>query len=1245
MANVWKKTFQLRQQVVYLGAFTAGCLMAGNVCADEAEVSNRRGVVSGVSAGSVPSGVESVPVPKELLTHDGRMNLLSPVQQQSSSAAALNPGSVFPETGGRTVSEFLSGLKQASQKSTATMEPRAIAPNHSELPPENLTLPQPPRSAVSETQSTGFAISQGPNLKAPQTDQKKFASQLLIPIPDDGTPDTSGQSRIVVPEAHVAELPKPLTPPVYPGVHRLSNISVKEFESSIVEKWQNRIKTASSADGRFVRVELTTEDAQRVLMLLDRASETLNFEGGDLQREAWHQIVENIDSIPKLPSHASLENTRLVDQNIGDPEKGELAIGDSEPAVVQQVTFLAASPQDITRPGEIMETLPPGTVLPQDIEITPGTQGIKNKVKILRDPDTGQITLVGDPEDLKIIKGIIGRIAEDASGKQPSVERIPLVNMQSDAVAAQIQSVYDASYASSKGSAQILPLASPNSLIVVGQPDSIEAVKKIVGSMDVVPPADEAGGFRAFQLQHISAADAKARLDTYFNQANIGQGDNQLPSAPVTVVADFRSNTVVVKGAIQFIRQAEQFLATVDVARSTKTNQVKVFPLRNTLAEDMAVVLQDAINGQLPNAGQGFNPNQAVQQQNNQGLNIQPTNSSVGSAQLSLMAIDATGQRVDGGIMFDVRVTADRNSNSLVVTGPEESMALIDALIQQLDRIPNAETQIKVFEIVNGDATTLLAMLQNLFGADVAQAGQQGANLSQLPLQGSSQSDGATLVNLRFSVDARTNTIIASGPAGDLQVVEDLLNRLDAQDGTDRRPRVYRLSNAPAIDVADAINAYLDPRSDIIADDPRTVGGFIQANRAVIVVPEVVSNSLIVSANPVDPLEIEELIRGLDRRPPVVKVKVLIAEVDLDSLEEFGVELGIQDSLLFDRGTSVAADGSLTGIGFPFNSAATANANGTFQETLAGQALSNLGTGRINNSVGFGGLVLSAGSESVSILMRALRNRQCVRVLSRPHIMTVENLQGRVQIGASVPRVSGTTVTNFGTTQDVIFEDVGVILEVTPRVSPDGMIVMAVNAVKSSVGPQETGVTIGFGANGEPILAPQINETEANTTLMARSGQTVVFSGLIQEEKTHIERGAPFLSDLPVIGPLFRFESDSASRSELLIVMTPYLVTDDQGIDTQNQDEMDRMHWCLCDVAEVYGNTDYRGYEGTEGGIETIYPDADPSGNMIRHISGTPQTPVESHPPQSTANSAHHFSGVPQSRVESHYPQSRISPR
>ena len=181
-------------------------------------------------------------------------------------------------------------------------------------------------------------------------------------------------------------------------------------------------------------------------------------------------------------------------------------------------------------------------------------------------------------------------------------------------------------------------------------------------------------------------------------------------------------------------------------------------------------------------------------------------------------------------------------------------------------------------------------------------------------------------------------------------------------------------------------------------------------------------------------------------------------------------------------------------------------------------------------------------------------------------------------------------------TNNVDFTEVGVILEITPRVSPDGMIVMAVNITKSAVGPAATGIPIFINDAGDVINSPQILSTQAQTTVMARSGQTAVFSGLVQENHSNFVRGIPILSDLPILGNLFRFEQDSADRSELLIVMTPYLVDDEASLEKQNRDEIDRMHWCLSDVAEIYGNTDYDGGQTVRDEPETFYPDYDPRG-------------------------------------------------
>jgi len=959
------------------------------------------------------------------------------------------------------------------------------------------------------------------------------------------------------------------------GVHQLTKISINQFEQKLVDHFGDKLQAKTSGDGRFVRVTLPNTTGKSIAMLVDRASGKLRYEGADGLAGQWHQFMSQLDSA-ELASQAPATATHLQTEIVQTQQ-------------VQQVAFQQDDP------------LVQGTPVQ-------GIPGLSGPVLISQD-GSGNLTLSGAPDDVAIVKREIARLS--GSLARPMAGSIPLQNVRGNLIQERVQEIYDASYSEIYGQANITATDSPNSLVVVGSKEAFQAVQNLVQVLDVIKQDDvSAKDFRTFALRFISASDATVRLRTFFGQTSVAPADNRIPPTAVEVIPDFRSNQVTVKGSPTILKAANDFLSSIDVESvdNGAVNEVRVIPLKNSSASDVAIIIQNAINGQLPNRGEAFAPQSLTQPQNQNQPVAAEAQSQLRSAMLSFMTRNAQGNLTKSGFLFDVRITADFNSNSLIVTGPPSTIPLIVELVEQLDRLPDAESELKVFPLVYSDAQTIFDMLTSLFANDTQNQGQQGAGgPSQLPLQTGGGSDGASLVNLRFTIEPRSNAIIAAGPARDLQIIEDLLNRLDTRPLDNFVSATYRLSNAPAIDVAEAINSYLEGRTDLIDSDPRTQTGVPAVSRAIIVTPEAVSNSLIVRALPEYVGEIESIIKALDRRPPMVQVKVLIAEVDLDAVEEFGVELGIQDSLLFDRGTSIGAGGAITdGIGFPFNTAAIANANAAGLESVAGQALSNLGVGRVNSALGFGGLVLSAGNESVNILLRALQDRQAVRVLSKPQIMTMENLQGRVAIGASVARISGSNTTNFGLTQDITFEDVGIILEVTPRVSPDGLIVLSVNAENSSLGPEATGTAVGVGADGSIIRAQAINRTAATTTLSARSGQTVVFSGLISEQKSHIERGVPILSDLPVIGPLLKFESDSSSRTELLIIMTPTLVTSDSDLTNLNHEAMDRMHWCLSDVVDVYGSTDYGGTDIQMGeAVETYYPDADPTGTVQPYIQNS----------------------------------------
>ncbi len=376
------------------------------------------------------------------------------------------------------------------------------------------------------------------------------------------------------------------------------------------------------------------------------------------------------------------------------------------------------------------------------------------------------------------------------------------------------------------------------------------------------------------------------------------------------------------------------------------------------------------------------------------------------------------------------------------------------------------------------------------------------------------------------------------------------------------------------------------------------------------------TNSLVLSATPRFYDEIRGIIEQLDARPLMVMIQVLIASVDLGSTNEFGIEVGLQDTALFDRSilsnplttsttlpngtTTQTVISSSIAPGFNFNDTTNplGNSGGanSFPQSTAGQGLTNFAVGRQNGTLGYGGLVLSAQSENVSALLRALAENHKVEVLERPLITTLDNQPSNVQVGQRVPTITNVTASNglSGQTNSITFVNVGVLLSVQPRISPDGMVVMAIDVTKSALEPEATGIPIFSTPTGQIIRSPIIDNTTAQTTVSAMDGQTIVLSGLISKSKTDTHRSVPWLGDIPVIGNLFRFDSTVSDRSELLIIMTPHIIRTAADAEALKRDEAARMSWCMCDVTKIYGEAGLHARTDAWGGgeVKVVFPDS-----------------------------------------------------
>jgi hypothetical protein len=209
--------------------------------------------------------------------------------------------------------------------------------------------------------------------------------------------------------------------------------------------------------------------------------------------------------------------------------------------------------------------------------------------------------------------------------------------------------------------------------------------------------------------------------------------------------------------------------------------------------------------------------------------------------------------------------------------------------------------------------------------------------------------------------------------------------------------------------------------------------------------------------------------------------------------------------------------------------------------------------------------------------------------------MTLDNQPAFILVGQKVPLISSTQVSQVTVVQNnqVTYQNVGIILGVTPRISPDGIVVMQIDAENSDVS-STTGIPISIAANGQVITQPIIDTTTAQTTVSAVDGQTVVLGGLITKSKSVERRSVPYLSDIPVIGNLlFAYNSNTVTRTELLIIMTPHIVLNDDNVETLKQVEASRMSWCLADVEKLCGNVGLRnrGDHWSDTDTTVIYPD------------------------------------------------------
>jgi len=332
--------------------------------------------------------------------------------------------------------------------------------------------------------------------------------------------------------------------------------------------------------------------------------------------------------------------------------------------------------------------------------------------------------------------------------------------------------------------------------------------------------------------------------------------------------------------------------------------------------------------------------------------------------------------------------------------------------------------------------------------------------------------------------------------------------------------QIYRLRNAQAADIQTALDSFLSQErqrmESILGSDGMGAAQRI-LEREVAIVAEATSNTLLLSASPRYFKTVEGMIQELDQPPPQVLIQVLLAEVMLDDTNELGFDWGYK-----------------TGVGD-----STLNTGTNFGVSVASGVRK--------------GFSLSVTGDNLEFFLRALQSQGRLEVLSRPQILASDNQEASINVGQRVPFVTSSRITDNGNVTNTIqYEDVGIILRVTPRINPDGF-------VKMQVAPEISSLSTSTVDISEGVQAVIINTREAETTVSVQDGHTIVLGGLITTKDEDREDKVPILGDIPLLGLLFRSTTVVKERTELLIILTPHVLASIDAADKETDEQVKRL--------------------------------------------------------------------------------------
>ncbi|MDD4060920.1 MAG: type II secretion system secretin GspD [Kiritimatiellae bacterium] len=462
-------------------------------------------------------------------------------------------------------------------------------------------------------------------------------------------------------------------------------------------------------------------------------------------------------------------------------------------------------------------------------------------------------------------------------------------------------------------------------------------------------------------------------------------------------------------------------------------------------------------------------------------------------------------------------VSALDETNHLILTDTAEGVQRVEDLVKHLDK-PGMARVMEVIPLEHADAVALARQIGAAYAQTQSRAEQLLTRIpgAEGPAQAVSAMSAPTIVSAEHA-----NRLIVTGTAKQVEQIRELVRQMDISAPTGRSAlNVILLSYLKAEDVAKNLTTLLEKSA------VQTAAASNKRHLSIEAVPA--NNALLVDAAPEDFLEVERLVESLDIMPQQVHISVLIAEIAGGDAETLGV--------------------AITALNAPDSAGDTAFAGASrlhADPASGGGVLGAISEGVFGEGLTFGiahGSHLDAAGNVVAdypaiFNLDMIRRSSKVKILSDTSLGAQNNHPAEVAIVDNIG-VLESTVSGSGADRDFIQNikrmDVGVKVNMTPYIIPGGL-------VKVELEPSIEAVTDSGGADQ---YVPTISKRMVKTTMTVPDGQTIVIAGLTRNDESEIERKVPLLGDIPLLGWLFRWNSKSATKTNILIFVTPTIMTD-----------------------------------------------------------------------------------------------------